>query len=123
MSERLEVQRQLITTWLLRLSIGSAAFSILVGLTLFLARGAVFFPTTPSGRIDQVLAYAWHEALALRPSAFFEFGILVILFTPLARLLSGVVAYARIRDWSYVVIGIVVISLVVAGQFVGQIGT
>ena len=122
MSERLEAQRRLVTVTILRTSIGLAVFSILMGLTLFLARGAAYFPTTPSGRIDQVLAYAWHEALALRPSAFFEFGILVILLTPLARLASGVVANARARDWLYVGIGLGVTGLVCVGLFAGQAG-
>ncbi|HEY3645151.1 MAG TPA: DUF1634 domain-containing protein [Gammaproteobacteria bacterium] len=121
MSEKLEAQRRLITLLILRLSIGLAAFSILVGLTLFLARGAAYFPTTPSGRIDAILGYVWHEALAMRPSAFLDAGLLVILFTPLVRLLSGVVANARVRDWLYVGIGVVVIALVSVGLFSGQV--
>jgi uncharacterized membrane protein len=120
MNEKLEAQRRLITLWILRLSIGLAVFSILVGLSLFLARGAVYFPRTPSGRIDEILAYVWHEARAMRPSAFLDAGILVILFTPLARLTSGVVANARARDWLYVAIGAVVIGLVLTGLFTGQ---
>jgi len=123
MSLRLEEQRRLVTQWILRLSIGLAVFAILVGLTLFLARGAVYFPRTPSGRIDQILAYVWHEALDLRPSAFLDVGILVILFTPLARLASGVVANVRARDWLYVGIGALVIALVITGLFTGQAGS
>ena len=115
MNARLEEQRRLTTLWILRLSIGLAVFLILVGLTLFLARGAVYFPRTPSGPITGILAYVWHEALALRPSAFLDAGILVILFTPLARLASGVVANARARDWLYVLLGLVVVSLVMIG--------
>jgi uncharacterized membrane protein len=122
MSEKLEAQRRRVTLWILRASIGLAAFSILIGLTLFLARGAVYFPRTPSGSVVSILAYAWHEALALRPSAFFDFGIVVILLTPLARLLSGVVANARVRDWTFVLIGLVVVALVSAGLFAGQAG-
>jgi uncharacterized membrane protein len=120
-SERLEEQRRLITLWLLRLSIGLAVSSILVGLMLFLARGAVYFPRTPSGRIDQILAYIWQASRAGRPSAFMDAGILVILFTPLARLASGVVANVRTRDWLYTCIGIFVFSLVCIGLFVGQV--
>jgi uncharacterized membrane protein len=122
-SERLEEQRRLITLWLLRLSIGLAVSSILVGLLLFLARGAVYFPRTPFGRIDQILAYVWQASRAGRPSAFMDAGILVILFTPLARLLSGVVANARACDWAYVFIGFVVMALVSVGLFLGQTGT
>ena len=120
MNARLEEQRRLTTLWVLRISIGLAVFSILVGLTLFLARGAVYFPRTPSGRIDEILIYVWHEAQAGRASAYLDAGILVILFTPLARLASGVVANARSRDWLYVGIGAVVIALVITGLFTGQ---
>ncbi len=122
MNEKLEAQRRLITLAILRLSIGLAVFSILVGLTLFLARGAVYFPRTPSGRIDAILAYVWHEAQAGRASAYLDAGLLVILFTPLARLASGVVANARARDWLYVGIGAVVMALVITGLFTGQSG-
>ena len=122
MKGRLEAQRRLITLWILRLSIGLAVSCILVGLTLFLARGAVYFPRTPSGRIDEILIYVWDEARALRPSAFMDAGILVILFTPLARLASGVVVNVRARDWLYVAIGAVVIGLLLTGLFTGQSG-
>ena len=122
MKGRLDAQRRLVTVVILRTSIGLAVCSILVGLTLFLARGALYFPTTPTGRIHSILAYVWHQAMALRPSAFLEAGILVILFTPLARLLSGVVANVRARDWLYVGIGAVVIALVLTGLFTGQGG-
>jgi uncharacterized membrane protein len=60
--------------------------------------------------------------LSLRPSAFLDAGLLVLLFTPLARLLSGVVANARARDWLYAFIGIVVVALVSVGLFAGQAG-
>lgn len=122
MKERLEAQRRLVTVVILRSSIGLAAFSILVGLTLFLARGGVYFPSTPAGPIHSILGYVWREAMALRPSAFLEAGILVILFTPLARLLSGVVANVRARDWLYVAIGAIVIGLVLIGLFTGEGG-
>ena len=120
MSTRLDGQRRLVTLWILRLAIGLAVSSIVVGLALFLVRGAVYFPRTPSGRIDQILAYIWHEGLGLRPSAFMDAGILVILFTPLARLASGVIANIRTKDWLYVGIGLVVSGLVLIGLFTGQ---
>ena len=120
MSERLTAQRRLITLWILRSSIGLAVFSILVGLTLFLARGAVYFPRTPSGPITRIIVYVWDEALNGRPSAFLDAGIVVLLLTPLARLVAGLVANARARDWIFVGIGLVVMGLVVIGLFAGQ---
>ncbi|HEV7165825.1 MAG TPA: DUF1634 domain-containing protein [Gammaproteobacteria bacterium] len=123
MSERLEAQRRLITVWILRISIGLSVLSILTGLTIFLVKGADYMPHTPSGPITAILAYVWQEALGLHPSAFLDAGILVLLFTPLARLAAGVAANIRAKDWLYVGIGVVVIGLVLVGFFTGQINS
>jgi len=120
MSERLEAQRRLITVWILRTSIGLSVACIAAGLAVFLIKGADYQPHTPSGPITAILAYVWQEAMGLHASAFLDAGILVMLFTPLARLASGVVANARARDWLYVGIGAVVIALVLTGLFTGQ---
>ncbi len=123
MSERLEAQRRLITLWILRTSIGLCALFIVIGLAVFLVKGADYQPHTPSGPITSILAYVWREALGLHASAFLDAGVLVLLFTPLARLLSGVVANARARDWVYVLIGLIVMSLVTVGMLTGQSGS
>jgi uncharacterized membrane protein len=119
MSERLEAQRRFITVWILRTSIGLSVACIVAGLTVFLVKGADYQPHTPSGPITAILAYVWQEALSAHASAFLDAGILVMLFTPLARLASGVVANARARDWLYVGIGAVVIGLVLTGLLTG----
>ncbi|HEX2668234.1 MAG TPA: DUF1634 domain-containing protein [Gammaproteobacteria bacterium] len=122
MNEKLEAQRRAVTRWILRASIGLAVLFLLVGLELFLFRGGVYFPTAPAGAIHVILRDVVHGMLSLRPSAFLDAGLLVLLFTPLARLLSGVVANARARDWLYAFIGIVVVALVSVGLFAGQAG-
>ena len=120
MKERLEAQRRLITIWILRTSIGLSAVCIALGLAVFLVKGADYQPHTPSGPITAILAYVWQEAIGLHASAFLDAGVLVLLFTPLARLASGVVASARANDWLYVGIGSIVIGLVLIGLFTGQ---
>ena len=119
MSERLEAQRRRITVWILRTSIGLSVACIAAGLAVFLIKGADYQPHTPSGPITAILAYVWQEAMGLHASAFLDAGILVMLFTPLARLASGVVANARAKDWLYVGIGAVVIGLVLTGLLTG----
>lgn len=123
MKERLDAQRRLITLWILRTSIGLAVLSIATGLAVFLVKGANYQPHVPSGRIDLILVQVWRSAVHLHASAFLDFGVLVILFTPLARLASGVMANARSRDWLYFCIGIVVIGLVLTGLFTGEAGS
>jgi uncharacterized membrane protein len=120
MSATLEQQRRLITLWILRLSIGLSVACILAGLGVFLGHGGAYLPHTPSGSITDILAYVWQEAQGLHASAFLDAGVLVILFTPLARLAAGVVANVRSWDWTYVAIGLMVFALVSIGLFAGQ---
>jgi uncharacterized membrane protein len=123
MNARLEGQRRQINLWILRTSIGLSVACILTGLAVFLAKGGAYVPHTPSGSITAILIYVWQEALAAHASAFLDAGVLVMLFTPLARLAAGVVANARARDWLYVLIGLVVVGLVIAGLLMGQSGS
>ena len=122
MNARLEGQRRQINLWILRLGIGLSVACILTGLAVFLAKGGAYVPHTPSGSIISILAYVWQEALSAHASAFLDAGVLVMLFTPLARLAAGVVANVRARDWVYVLIGLVVVFLVVIGLLMGQSG-
>lgn len=122
MNVELAGQRRLINLWILRASIGLSLVSILIGLGVFLAKGADYVPHTPAGSITAIVAYVWQEALGAHAGAFLDFGVLVILFTPLARLTAGVVASLRARDGLYVAIGLVVATLVVLGMLSGQSG-
>ena len=123
MNTTLEGQRRLINLWILRASIGLSLVSILIGLGVFLAKGADYTPHAPSGSIAAIVAHVWREALVLHASAFLDFGVLVMLFTPLARLAAGVVVSLRSRDWTYVAIGLAVAALVVIGMLFGQSGS
>lgn len=122
MSEKLAEQRRLLNLWILRTSIGLSLASILIGLGVFLAKGANYTPHTPSGSIATIVADAWREVLGVHASAFLDIGVLVILFTPLARLSAGIVASMRTRDWIYMLIGLVVVALVSLGMLTGQAG-
>ncbi|MGH8321932.1 MAG: DUF1634 domain-containing protein, partial [Gammaproteobacteria bacterium] len=78
-------------------------------------------PTPPSGRLTAILDTVMHSGIGLHASAFLVAGIVVLLLTPIARLLSGVVMSARARDWLYVAIGLIVLALVFVGLFAGQV--
>ena len=123
MNAVLEQQRRCINLWVLRTSIGLSVACIVAGLAVFLAKGGDYVPHAPSGSIAAIFAYVWQEASGFRASAFLDAGVLVMLFTPLARLAAGVLANARARDWLYVLIGLVVVGLVVAGLLMGQSGS
>jgi uncharacterized membrane protein len=54
-----------------------------------------------------------HEALALRGRGLIQFGLLILIATPIARVAFSVVAFLYQQDWTYVLITMVVLGLLV----------
>lgn len=117
---KLARERQFLARLILRTSISLCLLLIIIGLAIFLARGGRHIPVNPSGRFSAIVGRTLHVGAGLHASAFLIAGIVVLLLTPIARLLSGVVMSARARDWLYVVIGVVVLGLLIAGLLIGQ---
>lgn len=113
-------QRQFLVRLILRTSISLCLLLIIIGLAIFFARGGTHVPVNPSGKFSSILERAMHGGAGLHASAFLIAGIVVLLLTPIARLLGGVVMSARAHDRLYAVIGLVVLALVVAGLLIGQ---
>ena len=112
--------RRWLTAWILRLSIGLCLLLILLGLVLFLAQGGTQVPAFPRGSLADILAGAWQRSERLHAGAFLDAGLVVLLLTPVARLVAGVYVSARAKDWMYVGIGVVVLALVLLGLVAGQ---
>ena len=54
-----------------------------------------------------------HQAIALRPLGLIQFGLLLLIATPVARVLFSVLGFALERDWMYVVITVLVFVLLI----------
>ena len=54
-----------------------------------------------------------HEAMVLRPLGLIQFGLLLLIATPVARVLFSVLGFALERDWMYVVLTLLVLGLLV----------
>jgi uncharacterized membrane protein len=54
-----------------------------------------------------------HEALALQGPGLIQFGLLILIATPIARVAFSVIAFAYQRDWTYVCVTLVVLGLLV----------
>ena len=52
-----------------------------------------------------------HEALALRGRGLIQLGLLILIATPIARVAFSVLAFLYQRDWTYVVVTLVVLGL------------
>ncbi|MDE2234477.1 MAG: DUF1634 domain-containing protein [Gammaproteobacteria bacterium] len=114
-------ERRLLNTWILRTSIGACLLLIMVGLAMFFLHG-VRLPEPPRGSLWEILRQAIRRGVRLHSDAFLDVAIVVLLLTPMARLLAGVYVSARARDWLYAGIGLLVLALVVSGVIAGQFG-
>jgi uncharacterized membrane protein len=53
------------------------------------------------------------QAIELRPLGVIQFGLLLLIATPVARVLFSVLGFGLERDWMYVVITLLVLALLV----------
>lgn len=120
LNTRLTQERRFLTRLILRTSIGLCLLLIVIGLAIFFAEGGTNIPVNPSGKFSAILGRIVHSGAGLHASAFLIAGVVVLLLTPIARLLAGIVMSVRAHDRLYAVIGLVVLALVVAGLLIGQ---
>jgi uncharacterized membrane protein len=100
---------------LLRIGVISAAFVVLVGGVFLLVHSGFAPPHYRVFRGEPTelrhISSIFHEAFALHPEGIIQFGLLLLIATPVARVLFTVFAFAYERDWTYVVITLIVFSL------------
>lgn len=100
---------------LLRAGVLLAAAVVLVGGILYLRQSA---PATPNYHAFHGVPYALktiggvtHQALSGEPQAVIQLGLLLLIATPIARVLFSVGAFAVERDWLYVSLTLVVLGV------------
>lgn len=114
-------ERRLINIWIVRASVTLCLTSILIGLVLFFAHGSQM-PSTPTGSLRHIVGGILGPGRFWRVSAFLDAGLVILLLTPMVRLLAGIYVSMRMRDWLYAMIGTVVVLLVLIGLIAGQAG-
>ncbi|MGA9854861.1 MAG: DUF1634 domain-containing protein [Gammaproteobacteria bacterium] len=115
-------ERRLLNIWILRVSIALCALLIAVGLAIFFVHGSTHILATPSGSLREMIHASIQGSIGLHAGAFLDAAIIVLLLTPMARLVAGIYVSARVRDWLYVGIGVLVLALVIIGVIAGQSG-
>lgn len=109
-----EVLEQVIGN-LLRIGVGAAALLVLAGGVLYLARYGgnrpdyAAFHGEPSDlrSVGGILRYAFD----LRRRGVIQLGLLLLIATPVARVVYSVYGFARERDWLYVGVTLVVLAV------------
>ena len=102
---------------LLRTGVAVAAAIVLIGGFLYLLRHGTSQPgyhmfrgepadlRSPRGIVG--------DALSFRGRGIIQLGLLLLIATPVARVAFSVFAFARQRDWFYVVVTLIVLSLLI----------
>lgn len=108
---------------LLRIGVLLAAFVTVIGGIAFLVHHGSLLPDHSVFRgqpeMLSTLSGVISGALALQPAAIVQFGIVLLIATPVARVLLTLVAFALQKDWMYVLISAIVLALLTYSLIVG----
>jgi uncharacterized membrane protein len=77
-------------------------------------RGVPAQMRSPEGILDQVLEF--------QSEGIIQLGVLLLIATPVARVVFSVIAFARQRDHTYVVITLIVLAVLLFSLFSGHAG-
>ena len=100
---------------LLRSGVILSAAVVLIGGVLYLAQHGSLpahyatFQGEPSGL--RHISAIFRDAFALDARGIIQLGLLLLIATPVARVIFTVFAFAYERDWTYVVVTLIVLSL------------
>lgn len=98
----------------LRIGVVASGVLILAGLGLFIATGDVCYPNGEAS-IHWIL---WGDPF-FSPSHILFIGFLILVLTPLFRVLTSVFAYSVDRDWVYAGITAFVLTVLILGMILG----
>src|SRR5579871_2808303 len=112
---------EIIIGTLLRTGVILAAAVVLSGAIMYLARYGRVVPDYKSfhGEPERLksLPEIFHGAIALEPRDIILFGLLLLIATPIARVVFSAIAFAIERDYAYVVITLVVLGILCYSLF------
>jgi uncharacterized membrane protein len=121
MMEKAEQRMDEIMGQLLRTGVILAAVFVLAGGAVYLARHQtpVIDYRVFQGEPEELRTVTgiFHEALALHGRGLIQLGLLILIATPIARVAFSVVAFLYQRDWTYVVVTLIVLGLLVYSLF------
>lgn len=106
---------------MLQVGVTVAALVVFVGGVLYLAQpeGArpdyTHFHPEPAG--FHSISGIWRDALHLDPRGIIELGMLLLIATPIGRVVFGVVGFARLRDRLYTAVSALVLAILLFSFF------
>jgi uncharacterized membrane protein len=103
----------------LRTGVTLAAALVLVGGIVFLSSHGQQLPDYHKFHTEPAALTAiggiWHGAIHLDPIYLIQLGFLVLIATPVVRVITCAAGFALERDWMYTIVSIVVLAFLLAG--------
>jgi uncharacterized membrane protein len=104
---------------------------VMVAAALVFAGGVLYLVRHPMPTVDyrhfqgepeeyQTVRGIFKEAAGLRGRGLIQLGVLVLIATPVARVVFSVYAFLRQRDWTYVVVTLIVLGILCYSLFGGH---
>ena len=121
MTETTDPRIDLIMSRLLRTGVILSALFVFAGGVLFLLRHPT--PVTDYRHFQgepaefRTVPGIFHDALALHGRGLIQLGLLLLIATPIARVAFSVVAFIYERDWTYVLVTLIVLGLLFYSLF------
>lgn len=116
-----EKQMDEIIGQMLRTGVMLSAVFVLAGGVVYLARHQT--PVTDyrvfQGEPEELRTVSgiFHEALSLRGRGLIQLGLLILIATPIARVAFSALVFFYQRDWTYVVVTLIVLGLLIYSLF------
>lgn len=99
--------------WILRIGVAAATLLMAVGTGLALVEGRLSAHPVTLAEFGSILVHG-------RPSAFMEAGILLLLATPMLRVLAMIGVFSRDRDIRFAAAAVAVACLLVLAALLGR---
>jgi uncharacterized membrane protein len=121
-----DIDIQYIIGWILRLGISLSMLIVIIGGCVYLYRhsdeqvhynefvGVPDFVHSASG--------IWHGIFTLRGRAIIQAGIVLLIATPVIRIIFSAIGFALEKDWLYLGITLLVLLVIAASAFTGHAG-
>jgi uncharacterized membrane protein len=126
---------ELFIAGLLRAGVLLSFFIVLAGIVAVVATGQSGYQQIRLDDLGSIVAY--HDRspafpnslsdvigglLSFKPYAIISLGLLVLIATPIMRVAVSIIAFARERDWMYVVITSFVLAMLILSLAIGEAG-
>lgn len=114
-----DLEIQDVSSWILRAGVIASVSIMLLGLVISFLHGAPTVAQMETFRFASDFGLMFRGVAALDGPSLMELGILILVATPILRVLSSMILFAFVeRDWFYAAVTLVVLAMTLASLLV-----